>query len=327
MYRDGNTGNTDASTAAAINTAGQLASTAIGSMAQSSLNKKTRDWNEHMYGVQRKDALDDWNRQNDYNSPAAQMARLKAGNLNPNLVYGSGNATPSASSVRQSEVATWNPHAPDYSAIGGAVSNGISTYYDVRLKTAQLDNMKAQNNAIVQKAALDTATTAKFMADTAKTEFDTMMAKSLKDTSLSVAQEGLRKLQIGNEAELQSMDRQNALASSSLQEAATRILNNRLEGLKTQAQTDATRAQIRETEQRIQNLQTDNRVKQLDENMKKAGIQPSDNLFMRTLQKLLSETGISPGGSVLKGSQEFSRKVDSSVNNWLLPLNKQKRYR
>lgn len=34
-----------------------------------------------------------WNMQNAYNDPSAQMARLKAAGLNPNLVYGGGNVT------------------------------------------------------------------------------------------------------------------------------------------------------------------------------------------------------------------------------------------
>lgn len=35
----------------------------------------------------RKNALDDWNRQNAYNSPAQQMQRFKEAGLNPNLIY------------------------------------------------------------------------------------------------------------------------------------------------------------------------------------------------------------------------------------------------
>lgn len=41
-------------------------------------------------GIDRANALTDWNRQNEYNSPAAQMLRLSAAGLNPNLMYGQG---------------------------------------------------------------------------------------------------------------------------------------------------------------------------------------------------------------------------------------------
>lgn len=40
-----------------------------------------------------------WNLTNQYNSPKEQMARLKAAGLNPNMVYGSGSAANTASSV------------------------------------------------------------------------------------------------------------------------------------------------------------------------------------------------------------------------------------
>lgn len=40
-----------------------------------------------------------WNMQNDYNSPVAQMARLKEAGLNPMLVYGGGNVTGNSASA------------------------------------------------------------------------------------------------------------------------------------------------------------------------------------------------------------------------------------
>lgn len=43
-----------------------------------------------------------WNMQNEYNSPAAQMERLKAAGLNPNLMYSMGNAGNAGSSVQYS---------------------------------------------------------------------------------------------------------------------------------------------------------------------------------------------------------------------------------
>lgn len=42
--------------------------------------------------------LNNWNLQNEYNSPVAQMERLRAAGLNPMLVYGSGNVTGNSSS-------------------------------------------------------------------------------------------------------------------------------------------------------------------------------------------------------------------------------------
>ena len=38
-------------------------------IAQGAMNRKTRKWNEAMYGKQREDALADWARTNEYNAP------------------------------------------------------------------------------------------------------------------------------------------------------------------------------------------------------------------------------------------------------------------
>jgi len=72
--------------AAGITAAGQ----GVNAFAQGKMNKKTRQWNEKMYGRQREDALADWARTNQYNSPLAQMQRFKEAGLNPHLIYGGG---------------------------------------------------------------------------------------------------------------------------------------------------------------------------------------------------------------------------------------------
>ena len=56
--------------------------------AQLLTNRAQKRSNLEMYNTQRQDALADWNRQNQYNSPQAQMARFKEAGLNPHLIYG-----------------------------------------------------------------------------------------------------------------------------------------------------------------------------------------------------------------------------------------------
>ena len=55
----------------------------IGNALNSVSNKVTSDDNRQF-------ALDMWNRNNEYNTPLAQMQRLKDAGLNPNLMYGQG---------------------------------------------------------------------------------------------------------------------------------------------------------------------------------------------------------------------------------------------
>ena len=51
---------------------------------------KTNDANMKLAQYQYEQNLAQWNRENEYNSPKEQMARLAAAGLNPNLVYGNG---------------------------------------------------------------------------------------------------------------------------------------------------------------------------------------------------------------------------------------------
>ena len=63
----------------------------------------TNDANERMQQRQNAWNLEQWNRNNAYNHPAAQMQRLKAAGLNPDLLYGqnAGGAMGNSSSPAQ----------------------------------------------------------------------------------------------------------------------------------------------------------------------------------------------------------------------------------
>lgn len=78
--------------------------------------------------------LDFWNKQNEYNLPSAQMERLAAAGLNPNLVYGSSATTMSAqlSSVRPSSA---------------ELGSGIAAAGNVVAQTALLKAQKANIDA------------------------------------------------------------------------------------------------------------------------------------------------------------------------------------
>lgn len=54
-------------------------------------NQANRDWNLNLAKMQNRWNVEQWNRENAYNSPAAQMARYKAAGLNPDLMYGQQN--------------------------------------------------------------------------------------------------------------------------------------------------------------------------------------------------------------------------------------------
>lgn len=124
---------------AAVYSAGaQVLSSGINAYSTAKSNRKGRQFAQHMYDIQRRDALADYERINAYNHPSAQMARLREAGLNPNLVYGNG-ATTESSSVRSSSAPSWSPHAPQIDT--NMVGDAIGTMYDVKVKDATIANM------------------------------------------------------------------------------------------------------------------------------------------------------------------------------------------
>lgn len=59
--------------------------------AQKQENQANRDWNLNLAKLQNSWNIDQWNRENAYNSPSGQMSRYKAAGLNPDLIYGQQN--------------------------------------------------------------------------------------------------------------------------------------------------------------------------------------------------------------------------------------------
>ena len=98
------------------------------------MNKRAERFAIKSYLTQRKDTLSDWNMQNEYNSPSAAMERLRKAGLNPNLVYGDGNAIQSASPIKSPDAP--NPLTIDRSQnvdLSG-VGQAALSIYDIQQK-------------------------------------------------------------------------------------------------------------------------------------------------------------------------------------------------
>ncbi len=129
-----------------------LLGTGISAIARSGQNKKSRQFTEKMYERQKQDNLDFWNMQNSYNSPEQQMERLRSAKLNPNLVYGNGNAIQPAQLQKAPTAQTPRFEAPNFEGIGTAATTAINTMYDTQLKKAQTDKLQASRDVDIQEA-------------------------------------------------------------------------------------------------------------------------------------------------------------------------------
>lgn len=112
--------------------------------AQQDENQKTRQYNLMLAQLQNQWNQQQWERENAYNSPIAQMQRYKDAGLNPNLIYGQENL-----SAASPEMTSGSPgYSADTSAIaqmptiGDAALRGL----DTALKAAQIKNIEADTD-------------------------------------------------------------------------------------------------------------------------------------------------------------------------------------
>lgn len=114
--------------------------------------QKERLWNEAMMNKENAFSLDMWNRTNEYNSPAQQVARLREAGLNP-LYYGldgsSANGFQSAEALGYDRASANAFENPLSAGLKGAVSgldafnSARSAQKDIELKNAQIDKIKS----------------------------------------------------------------------------------------------------------------------------------------------------------------------------------------
>lgn len=267
-------------------------------------NNKQRRWNEKMYDKQRRDALADWQMQNEYNSPRAQMQRFQEAGLNKNLIYGQ---TQEAQAVRSTDVKSWNPQAPQFD--GGSI---LQSYFDVQQRSAQVDLLQTQNTLALQNAALTAARTGETLAKTAKSKFDLEMAQALKNTSLQAADANLKKTLAQTQFTLDENERRVALTQSSLAQAAERILLMRAQTANTQEQREEIRARIR-------SIRLDGDLKQLEKELAEKGIYKNSPWWLKILENYLGDGGSGSPGKPFGGDLEFIPK--SPANKGGVPNN------
>lgn len=236
-------------------------------------------YNTKMYKLQRQHALEDWAMQNQYNHPTAVMSRLREAGLNPHLVYGEGANMPSVN-VRSSEVGSWNPKAPEWN-IGEAAVEGIHAYQNWEVKEAQVDNLRAQNTAIIQDALLKAAQVLDTTESAKNKEFDRTLKEAIRTYSIDAAKLGVEKQQADIDYTLDQNERAAAMTGANLRESAERILNYRLERAKTKEEIENIKLQA-------EILKKDATLKQLDIDLKRLGIQPTDPAYMRILSRLFN---------------------------------------
>lgn len=256
-------------------------------------------------------AVEDWNRNNQYNSPEQQMRRLVEAGLNPSLVYGKG-ADATAAPIRGGSSPSVNRAAPqskmDYSSEIMRMFNAALMPLQINLQQQALETARVQTELEKAKVSNTKNLTAQgewllnFNKNTESAQARALMLKTLEQEAgikYTQAQTGLSLTMQETEKLMQTPRRDLMLQDILYKKEETlrvRLSNakNGLERERLQAEIDNIRAMSEKIHIEVQKSSTENRILELDEKLKKDGIQPHDALWQRKItqeiQKLLNST-------------------------------------
>lgn len=255
--------------AAPLLSAGAQTLLSAGNMAaQHFANKQSQKYNTWMYKMQETDRLKNWNLQNQYNTPEAQMQRLKAAGLNPNLVYGGGNAATTAQPIQGANAGSWKPEAPRFEG------NPMSTYFDTKIQQIQLDNLSKQGLLLEQDKINKQTQNLAMLQGIAKSKYDVSRLQQLTPYQISAMETSVKKNSESINQMIMTGERQNKLAGASIAETAQNILLKKaqVENL------SITREQIRAA---INNMKKDGEIKDFEIKLNKQGFTKNDPYLIR----------------------------------------------
>lgn len=218
--------------------------------------------------------LEQWNRENEYNSPVAQMARLQEAGLNPNLIYGSTDGGTASHSPQLEPASVGRPDAPDYGAVASQMFQGLLSGSQLANNFAQADytralakkaNAEAERLSYFNKyadslygsnagsAALKNATESirvdLFKQQLGLNELKSQeLSKRVENLSIDIARNAL-----GLEFDTAAFDTNVQMLSVNLSSALVKLDNMKKQGKLTDAQIRSTIAQAVQLESQLEN--------------------------------------------------------------------------
>lgn len=136
--------------------------------------------------------LEQWERENAYNTPAAQMERMKAAGLNPNLMYGdtsAGGISAKSPQYEAPKLAAYTGRGALGQSIGNAVGNSVAQYLSAENMDAQNKLIKTQAKAEQQKVVNMSADLLRTMAETDRTKLSNDLVRETWDTTVNLAKQ------------------------------------------------------------------------------------------------------------------------------------------
>lgn len=230
-------------------------------------NRRQFKYQKEALKIQDQYNRDLWDYQNAYNTPQAQMDRLRAAGLNPRLMYGSGGAaTGNAGPIQSAEV-------PTQQAATAVLPDFMGKYLSARQADAQYQATTQNIESMKKRAALNEVQTS---LENLKLMREQMRSKNYRD--LAQAELDTQKFVALRSGELFSNEK---------------TKGNLMDQL----------GQMREKQ--MTSIDLDNAFKQNRNALAKLGIYSSDNALLRILIQASNRMGINLDELVAKGAKEL----------------------
>lgn len=222
--------------------------------------------------------LEMWNRNNEYNSPQAQMARLQEAGLNPNLVYGSG-----AVANTSGQMPRYNAPNVQYNYKPIDIPTVLGAYQDFQVKQAQIDNLKAQTQNTDAKTITEAVRAELVKVQGDKTAFDLETGEMLRPYT-------------AQGAELDTRIKQKALEQS-----VKKLVLMDHDALLKQLVARYKEKQLTAADLLNEKTQAENLFLQYRNEWMKQGVTTSDNPVLRIIIRMMNESGIPPDQIMKQG--------------------------
>lgn len=260
-------------------------------------NYQNRQFSREMFNKTQAANLSNWNLQNAYNTPEAQMNRFKDAGLNPNLIYGSSGDN-SASNIPTPDVQPANYRAPHFDKLD--VMPMMLAQADLKIKAAQANNLEVQTDILHQDAILRgiqaqrggfdldverelrPSTILGRSSGAVRTKFDLDFARDTRDSQADLLSEHVRQTRVATDLSI-NRDAREALSNAS-------TINEALERIKTMKSARATSAAERmKIYQEIELLKSDATIKRWEVELSSRNQTPHDGMWSRIIGSYLTD--------------------------------------
>lgn len=292
-----------------------IGSTIANPILQSLQNKANRQFVEKQYRTQRADAVADRDYENAYNSPAAQMQRLKEAGLNPHLALGGGNQGGVSSPTKQASTNSAPTQAPQVDV------GYLSQFMDMRQRNATINLTEKQAE---NEAAIIQLNQAKFISELTANEIQNLKLygdSKLLPFQLQAAEQSVRQGDLNLKTSTFDLDMKKALEQNTIASAIQTLANQKLQALETEMRTakgyqdiQNAKKQIQEITARIKNINTDSGLKIQELQLLKEGVTKNDPAYQRVIIQQAKKYGITAQNAVSKGAKAWLDHV--SMKSW-----------